>query len=81
MRDDRPDRVEDYTDAFLWTSYMILVVALVLIWGTLGYLIALATCAGLHWAITRWSLARARAEADWDARVAAAVARARDRGR
>ncbi|TFL18750.1 hypothetical protein [Jannaschia formosa] len=79
MRDDRPERVEDYTEAFLWTAYMILIVALVMIWGIWGYLIALATCAGLHWGITRWSVARARAEAEWDARVAAALARARAR--
>jgi hypothetical protein len=81
MRDDGPGQVEDYTEAFLWSAYLVLIVLLVIVWGAMGYLVALACCAGLHWGVTRWSVARARAEADWNARVEAAIARARDRER
>ena len=77
MDDDRYGRVEDYTLAFLATFYLILVMALVLIWGVWGYPAALALCAGLHWAIRRLGLRRARAQADWDARVAAILDRHR----
>jgi hypothetical protein len=81
MRDDGPQPVQDYTEAFLWSAYMVVILLLVIVWGVWGYLVALACCAGLHWGVTRWSVARARAEADWEARVAAAIARARDRDR
>ncbi|WP_299646061.1 hypothetical protein [uncultured Jannaschia sp.] len=77
MDDDRHGRVEDYTNAFLATFYLILVMALVLIWGVWGYLVALGLCAALHWAIRTLGLRRARAEAERDARVAAILARRR----
>lgn len=76
MRRDGFERVEDYTDAFLCVAYLLLVMVLVVIWGAWGYPVSLLTCAGMHWAIRRLSLRRARVDADWDARVAAALDRA-----
>ena len=77
MDDDRGGRVEDYTTAFLCTAYPVLVCTLVVIWGVLGFALALLTCWALDRGLGRWGAARARAEADWDARVAAALDRAR----
>ncbi|UWQ17611.1 hypothetical protein [Jannaschia sp. M317] len=79
MGDRQHGEVEDYTNAFLWMFYLILVCALVMIWGIWGYALALSVCAALHWGIKRLHRHRARVEADWDARVAAALDRARDR--
>jgi hypothetical protein len=79
MRDDGPRAVEDYTEAFLWSAYLVTITLLVVVWGVLGYLVALACCGGLHWAVGRVTERRARAEADWDARVAEAIARGYDR--
>lgn len=77
MDDDKYQRVQDYTDAFLWMCYLLLVMTLVMIWGVWGYVAALALCAGIHYAIGRFASYRARTEAEWEARVQAAVARAR----
>ncbi|GIT91062.1 hypothetical protein JANAI62_15170 [Jannaschia pagri] len=77
MRDDKFGQVEDYTEAFLWMAYLVLVSGLVMIWGLWGYPMALIVCACLHYGIKRLGLHRARVEADWDARVAAALDRAR----
>ncbi len=71
--------VQDYTNAFLGMTYPILVMSLVTVWGVWGYAPALAICATVHLLITRFGLRRAEAEADWDARVEAALSRARDR--
>jgi hypothetical protein len=79
MDDDRHGQAEDYTTAFLWAFYLLLVVGLVVVWGAWGYVLALAICAGLHWGIGRYAVIRARREAEWDARVEAAVSRGRDR--
>ena len=77
MDDHRIGRAEDYTAAFLWTAYPLLVVALALVWGVAGFTLALCTSWGLDRGLARWGKARARAEAEWEARVAAALARAR----
>ena len=77
MRDDGIGRVEDYTSAFLGAFYLILVMGLVVIWGIWSYAVALAICWALHAGIRRVGLHRARAEAEWEARVAASIARAR----
>lgn len=69
--------VEDYTNAFLGMAYLILVMVLVVVWGAWGYPLALAVCAALHHAIRRLGRRRHAAAADWDARVAAALERAR----
>ena len=79
MRDHKFGQVENYTDAFLATAYLLLVMTLVMIWGLWGYVAALFVCAVLHAAIRHFGLRRAQAEADWDARVAAAIARAREK--
>jgi flagellar biogenesis protein FliO len=80
MRDNQPfDRVEDYTNAFLGMSYLLLVMTLVLIWGAWGYLFALALCGALHYAIRRLGERRAAREAEWNARVEAVLARRRER--
>ncbi len=79
MRDDGHfDRVQDYTDAFLAMSALILLSALVLVWAAFGYLVALALCFGLHVTIGRLAALRAARDADWDARVDAVLARHRD---
>ncbi|CTQ48688.1 hypothetical protein [Jannaschia donghaensis] len=81
MRDDgRLERVQDYTNAFLGTFYLILLTTLILIWGVWGYPMALAIGAILHLGIRRWSLRRAAAEAAWDARVRDVLARRRNNG-
>ncbi|MEM7641961.1 MAG: hypothetical protein AAF366_05485 [Pseudomonadota bacterium] len=77
MKDHRFGRVEDYTSAFLWMFYLVLVVGLVIVWGVWGYMLALAICVGLHLGIARLAVIRAQREADWEARVAAAIARGR----
>ncbi|MGB3554603.1 MAG: hypothetical protein WBA25_08190 [Jannaschia sp.] len=77
MDDDRFGRVEDYTDAFLCIAWLLLVSTLVTIWGVWGYPAALALGAALHWVIRVLGIRRARAEAEWDARVEAALERAR----
>ena len=77
MDGDRFGRVEDYTTAFLGTFYLILVMGLAVIWGVWGYLVALLLCAALHWLIDRFGARRAAAEAEWEARVAAAIRRGR----
>ena len=80
MRDDGGfDRVGDYTNAFLGMLYPILLMGLVVIWGSLGYAVALALCGALHLCLGRWSLHRAAREAEWDARVRQAVRRGRSR--
>lgn len=80
MRDDNSfDRVEDYTNAFLGMFYLVLVMTLVIVWGVWGYVMALAICGVLHWAIRQLGARRAAREADWDARVEAALARRRER--
>lgn len=73
----RDGEVEDYTNAFLGMAYLILVMSLVIVWGVWGYPVALALCAALHWGVRRLGMRRAAAEADWDARVEAALARRR----
>ena len=79
MRDDGDfGRVEDYTNAFLGIFYLILVMTLVIVWGAWGYPVALAICAGLHWAIRRLGERSAAREAAWDARVRAVLARRDD---
>ncbi len=80
MDDHRMGRVEDYTAAFLGMFYLLLVSGLVLVWGIWGYAVALVICAVLHWAILRLGARRAAAEAEWEARVARSLARARQRG-
>ncbi|MEM8823346.1 MAG: hypothetical protein AAGF30_07035 [Pseudomonadota bacterium] len=70
-------QVENYTTAFLWMFYLVLVVGLVIVWGVWGYVLALAICAGLHVGIAKLAVIRARREAAWEARVAAAIARGR----
>jgi hypothetical protein len=77
MEDDRFGRVEDYTTAFLWMFYLLLVSGLVIVWGVWGYVLALAICAGLHVGIARLAIRRAAREREWEARVAAAIARGR----
>ncbi|WP_371156571.1 hypothetical protein [Jannaschia sp. 2305UL9-9] len=76
MRQNGIGEVENYTDAFLCIAYLLLVMTLVMIWGVWGYVVSLSVCAGLHWAIKRLGLRRARMEAAWDARVAEALDRA-----
>ena len=77
MDDRKLGRVEDYTGAFLGMAYLILVFGLVTVWGIWGYAVALLICAVLHIAIRRFGAYRARVEAEWEARVAAALDRAR----
>lgn len=77
MYERKHGRVEDYTGAFLGMVYLLLVFGLVTIWGMLGYAAALGISALIHVAIRRFGDWRARTEAEWDARVAAAIARAR----
>lgn len=78
MRDgDQFQRVQDYTFAFLGMFYLTLMFTLMVIWGVWGYLVSLALCLALHWVLRRWGNRRAAREADWDARVATIVARAR----
>ncbi|MGB3408738.1 MAG: hypothetical protein WBA67_14735 [Jannaschia sp.] len=79
MNERKIGEVENYTDAFLATIYLLLVMSLVMIWGVWGYVAALTACGGLHWLIRHFGLRRERAEADWDARVSAAIERARKR--
>ncbi|MEM7488244.1 MAG: hypothetical protein AAF390_03870 [Pseudomonadota bacterium] len=79
MKSDGFGQVEDYTSAFLWMFYLVLVVGLVIVWGVWGYVLALAICLGLHVGIARLAVIRARRDAEWEARVAAAVARGRGR--
>lgn len=73
--------VEDYTTAFLGVLYLLVVMTLTLVWGVWGYGIALAVCAIGHVCIRRLGLRRAARDAEWDARVEAALARARAEGR
>lgn len=73
--------VEDYTTAFLGVLYLLVVMTLTLVWGVWGYGVALAACALLHAGIRRLGLYRATREAEWDARVEAALSRARATGR
>ncbi len=54
----QPDPVPDYTNAFLWMSYLILVMALWVIWGIWGYIAALATCALIQFGIDRFARLR-----------------------
>jgi hypothetical protein len=75
MDDDRHGQAENYTEAFLWTCYLVVVVLLVILWGAYGYIVAVAACGGLHWGVGRFVTYRAAREAEWEARVAAAVAR------
>lgn len=77
MDNERIGQVEDYTNAFLGALYLVLVAGLVLIWGVWGYVVALALCVAIHRVIEIVGTRRARAEAEWDARVAACIARAR----
>lgn len=80
MRDREIGRVEDYTAAFLGMAYLLGVTGLTIVWGVWGYGVALLICATTHVAIRRFGLRRAAREAEWDARVEAALARARRRG-
>lgn len=77
MGDRKFGQVEDYTNAFLGVFYMLLVMSLVMIWGLWGYLAALCVCGAMHYGIKHFTNYRDRVEADWDARVKAAVARGR----
>ncbi|MEM9798463.1 MAG: hypothetical protein AAF919_18375 [Pseudomonadota bacterium] len=70
MRDHHPGQVEDYTNAFLGMFYLILVMALVVIWGMWGYPVALMICACIHWGIHRLGLRLERHEARIEARIA-----------
>lgn len=81
MRGRETGRVEDYTNAFLGMFYLLLVVSLTIVWGALGYGVALALCAVIHVAIRRLGLRRAARDREWDARVEAALERARAAGR
>ena len=50
--------VPNYTNAFLAMCYVILVPALVVVWGVWGYAAALGLCAALHWGVTQLSQRR-----------------------
>ena len=77
MNDRRIGRVEDCTTAFLGMTYLLVVLSLTLVWGAWGYGVALGACLVLHLAIRRLGRVRAAREAEWDARVEAALSRAR----
>ena len=81
MSERRIGRVEDYTNAFLCVLYPLVVMTLTLLWGVWGYAMALAACGGLHLAIRAGERRRAARDAEWDARVEAALARAYAAGR
>lgn len=81
MSGGRPGRAEDYTGAFLGMAWLLCVFVLTLAWGLWGYAVALALGAVTHAAIRRLGQRRAAREADWDARVDAAMARGRGAGR
>lgn len=81
MRHEDVGQVEDYTGAFLIMSYLTGIFGLVLLWHLLGYWLALAACAVLHFAIARLDRHLAEREANWTARVKAALDRAHGAGR
>lgn len=47
------DRVENYTVPFLWMFYLVLMIALVAVWGVWGYAFALLICAAIHYGISQ----------------------------
>ena len=80
-RDDGVGQVEDYTGAFLGMAYLVGMTGLMLVWGAWSYVAALATCGACHVAIQRLGQRRRARETNWEARVEAALARARQHGR
>jgi hypothetical protein len=77
METKRNGRVEDYTGAFLTMAGLLILSGLVAAWAMAGFLTALAGAMALQVAFARLAERRAQREAEWEARVAAALARAR----
>ena len=79
MRERGVGRAEDYTQAFLGMAYLLAVTGLTIAWGVWGYGAALLLCGAAHLGLRRLGTRRAAREAEWEARVAAAITRGRAR--
>lgn len=79
--DHRPGSVPDYTAAALTMAWVVLTLTLLIVWGLWGFVAALALAWSVHLAIREAGARLERARAAWDARVEAAIARGRAKGR